>query len=173
MRNKYSKSNIPNLFNECNYPVPVGIYVCSQCSHPLFSSRSKFPHSSPWPAFTETIREDSVTKMMENLTAFKVDLKLFELTNDYLFYFYWMYIVVICRSFVESVGRGWAMSLSMMALRMESHVSEYSATRSSLSPVKVGWKGKAEQTTWKIDCFEDIGCLDTKWSSAAVFLNDF
>uniref|UniRef100_A0A3B4A0K6 MsrB domain-containing protein n=1 Tax=Periophthalmus magnuspinnatus TaxID=409849 RepID=A0A3B4A0K6_9GOBI len=48
------------------------IYVCSQCSHPLFSSRSKFSHSSPWPAFTETIREDSVTKHMESLTAFKV-----------------------------------------------------------------------------------------------------
>uniref|UniRef100_A0A8C6U1V3 Methionine sulfoxide reductase B1b n=1 Tax=Neogobius melanostomus TaxID=47308 RepID=A0A8C6U1V3_9GOBI len=49
-----------------------GMYVCSQCNHPLFSSRSKFPHSSPWPAFTETIREDSVTKHMESLTAFKV-----------------------------------------------------------------------------------------------------
>ncbi|MEQ2277594.1 hypothetical protein XENORESO_004883 [Xenotaenia resolanae] len=49
-----------------------GIYVCSKCNHPLFSSRSKFPHSTPWPAFTDTIREDSVTKMMETLTAFKV-----------------------------------------------------------------------------------------------------
>uniref|UniRef100_A0A8C2WXV3 Methionine sulfoxide reductase B1b n=2 Tax=Cyclopterus lumpus TaxID=8103 RepID=A0A8C2WXV3_CYCLU len=49
-----------------------GMYVCSQCNHPLFSSRSKFAHSSPWPAFTDTIREDSVTKMMESLTAFKV-----------------------------------------------------------------------------------------------------
>uniref|UniRef100_A0A3P8Q3X2 MsrB domain-containing protein n=1 Tax=Astatotilapia calliptera TaxID=8154 RepID=A0A3P8Q3X2_ASTCA len=49
-----------------------GVYVCSKCNHPLFSSRSKFAHSSPWPAFTETIREDSVTKMMETLTAYKV-----------------------------------------------------------------------------------------------------
>ncbi|CAL8383207.1 unnamed protein product [Gadus morhua 'NCC'] len=49
-----------------------GVYVCSTCSHPLFTSRSKFAHSSPWPAFTETIREDSVTRMMESLTAFKV-----------------------------------------------------------------------------------------------------
>ncbi|XP_061089212.1 methionine-R-sulfoxide reductase B1b isoform X2 [Conger conger] len=39
-----------------------GIYVCASCGHKLFSSRSKFEHSSPWPAFTETIREDSVTK---------------------------------------------------------------------------------------------------------------
>lgn len=65
-----------------NESVPVGIYVCSQCSHPLFSSRSKFPHSSPWPAFTETIREDSVTKMMETLTVFKVGLMLLEHTSD-------------------------------------------------------------------------------------------
>lgn len=50
----------------------VGVYVCSKCNHPLFSSRSKFAHSSPWPAFTDTIREDSVTKMMETLTAYKV-----------------------------------------------------------------------------------------------------
>uniref|UniRef100_A0A3Q2ZYX4 Methionine sulfoxide reductase B1b n=1 Tax=Kryptolebias marmoratus TaxID=37003 RepID=A0A3Q2ZYX4_KRYMA len=49
-----------------------GVYVCSQCHHPLFSSRSKFAHSSPWPAFTDTVREDSVTKMMETLTAYKV-----------------------------------------------------------------------------------------------------
>ncbi|KAG5262532.1 hypothetical protein AALO_G00276130 [Alosa alosa] len=49
-----------------------GMYVCSQCDHPLFNSRSKYAHSSPWPAFTETIREDSVTKHMESLTAFKV-----------------------------------------------------------------------------------------------------
>lgn len=48
------------------------MYVCSKCNHPLFSSRSKFAHSSPWPAFTDTIREDSVTKMMETLTAYKV-----------------------------------------------------------------------------------------------------
>ncbi|KAG7491818.1 hypothetical protein MATL_G00008240, partial [Megalops atlanticus] len=49
-----------------------GIYVCSQCGHQLFSSRSKYEHSSPWPAFTETIREDSVTKIMETPSAFKV-----------------------------------------------------------------------------------------------------
>ncbi|PWA16142.1 hypothetical protein CCH79_00019436, partial [Gambusia affinis] len=52
--------------------LPAGLYVCSRCLHPLFSSRSKFPHSSPWPAFRDTLREDSVTKMMETLTAFKV-----------------------------------------------------------------------------------------------------
>uniref|UniRef100_A0A673IYF9 Methionine sulfoxide reductase B1b n=1 Tax=Sinocyclocheilus rhinocerous TaxID=307959 RepID=A0A673IYF9_9TELE len=54
------------------YCFSAGIYVCFQCGHPLFSSRSKYEHSSPWPAFTETIREDSVTKHMETLTAYKV-----------------------------------------------------------------------------------------------------
>ncbi|CAG5910863.1 unnamed protein product [Menidia menidia] len=36
------------------------------------NDRSKFAHSSPWPAFTDTIKEDSVTKLMETLTAYKV-----------------------------------------------------------------------------------------------------
>lgn len=27
--------------------------VCSQCGHELFSSRSKFHHSTPWPAFSD------------------------------------------------------------------------------------------------------------------------
>ncbi|KAG7248350.1 hypothetical protein CRUP_027330, partial [Coryphaenoides rupestris] len=48
------------------------LYACSKCEHPLFSSRSKFEHSSPWPAFTETVREDSVSKHLERPGAFKV-----------------------------------------------------------------------------------------------------
>ncbi|XP_037845950.1 methionine-R-sulfoxide reductase B1 isoform X2 [Chlorocebus sabaeus] len=39
-----------------------GIYVCAKCGYELFSSRSKYAHSSPWPAFTETIHADSVAK---------------------------------------------------------------------------------------------------------------
>ncbi|XP_021004722.1 methionine-R-sulfoxide reductase B1 isoform X2 [Mus caroli] len=42
-----------------------GVYVCAKCSYELFSSRSKYAHSSPWPAFTETIHADSVTKCPE------------------------------------------------------------------------------------------------------------
>uniref|UniRef100_H3ATQ1 Methionine sulfoxide reductase B1 n=2 Tax=Latimeria chalumnae TaxID=7897 RepID=H3ATQ1_LATCH len=42
-----------------------GIYVCSKCGYELFSSRSKYQHSSPWPAFTETIHKDSVLKKAE------------------------------------------------------------------------------------------------------------
>nr|XP_049600607.1 methionine-R-sulfoxide reductase B1-A isoform X5 [Syngnathus scovelli] len=39
-----------------------GIYACAKCEHHLFTSRSKFEHSSPWPAFTETVHQDSVAK---------------------------------------------------------------------------------------------------------------
>ncbi|KAL6477015.1 hypothetical protein MHYP_G00155140 [Metynnis hypsauchen] len=42
-----------------------GLYVCSKCGYELFSSKSKYEHSSPWPAFTETIHEDSVSKEEE------------------------------------------------------------------------------------------------------------
>jgi len=50
----------------------TGLYVCSKCGHQLFSSRSKFEHSSPWPAFTETVHKDSVTKKEERPGALKV-----------------------------------------------------------------------------------------------------
>uniref|UniRef100_A0A3Q2FEJ8 Methionine sulfoxide reductase B1 n=2 Tax=Cyprinodon variegatus TaxID=28743 RepID=A0A3Q2FEJ8_CYPVA len=49
-----------------------GIYVCSKCDHELFSSRSKYEHSSPWPAFTETIHKNSVSKYEERPGAYKV-----------------------------------------------------------------------------------------------------
>uniref|UniRef100_A0A3Q2Z5H3 Methionine sulfoxide reductase B1 n=1 Tax=Hippocampus comes TaxID=109280 RepID=A0A3Q2Z5H3_HIPCM len=49
-----------------------GIYACAKCDHHLFSSRSKYEHSSPWPAFTETIHQDSVAKHEERPGAFKV-----------------------------------------------------------------------------------------------------
>ncbi|XP_036165868.1 methionine-R-sulfoxide reductase B1 isoform X3 [Myotis myotis] len=43
-----------------------GVYVCAKCGYELFSSRSKYAHSSPWPAFTETIHADSVAKRPEH-----------------------------------------------------------------------------------------------------------
>ena len=43
----------------------LGIYVCSECEHPLFSSKKKYEHASAWPAFTETVRPDSVVKVPE------------------------------------------------------------------------------------------------------------
>ena len=43
----------------------LGIYVCAECSHPLFSSRSKYHHETPWPAFTKPIQEDSLKKVAE------------------------------------------------------------------------------------------------------------
>ncbi|RWS23385.1 putative selenoprotein X-like protein [Leptotrombidium deliense] len=51
-----------------------GIYVCSNCKHELFTSVSKFEHSSPWPSFSSTIWPNSVRKEKEPLsrTALKV-----------------------------------------------------------------------------------------------------
>lgn len=53
-------------------PSSPGVYVCGRCGYELFSSRSKYEHSSPWPAFTETIHEDSVSKRKERPGALKV-----------------------------------------------------------------------------------------------------
>lgn len=50
----------------------TGIYVCSNCQNELFHSKSKFVHSSPWPAFTELIRPDSVSRRAESKTAIKI-----------------------------------------------------------------------------------------------------
>nr|ADO27760.1 methionine-r-sulfoxide reductase b1 [Ictalurus furcatus] len=49
-----------------------GIYVCVKCGYELFSSTSKYKHSSPWPAFTTTIHEDSVSKQEERPGALKI-----------------------------------------------------------------------------------------------------
>lgn len=56
------------------FPPAPGVYVCAKCGYELFSSRSKYAHSSPWPAFTETIHADSVAKHPErnSPTALKV-----------------------------------------------------------------------------------------------------
>ena len=43
----------------------AGIYVCSKCGHELFSAKAKYNHHTPWPAFTETMRADSVSKVDE------------------------------------------------------------------------------------------------------------
>lgn len=49
-----------------------GVYVCVSCGYELFSSRTKFEHSSPWPAFSETVHKDSVSKYVERPNALKV-----------------------------------------------------------------------------------------------------
>lgn len=41
----------------------TGKYVCSDCGNDLFTSRAKYEHDSPWPAFSETIHQDSVAKV--------------------------------------------------------------------------------------------------------------
>ena len=52
--------------------VHTGIYVCSKCNNELFHSSSKYEHSSDWPAFTSTVRPDSVSKYEESPGALKV-----------------------------------------------------------------------------------------------------
>ena len=59
-----------------------GIYVCSECGHELFSSKVKFKHSTPWPAFAETVRPDSVLKKEESPGALKVRVQYLDLGID-------------------------------------------------------------------------------------------
>lgn len=66
--------NIFVLDNNHCFPI-TGIYVCSNCGNELFHSQTKYEHSSPWPAFTHLIREDSVTRVKESSTAIKVLLR--------------------------------------------------------------------------------------------------
>jgi len=49
-----------------------GLYVCKKCGNPLFESGTKYSHDSPWPAFTSTVRPDSVVKVQEKPGALKV-----------------------------------------------------------------------------------------------------
>ena len=52
--------------------ISAGIYVCSHCAHPLFSSNAKYAHRTPWPAFSRTIQSDSLVKYKEGPRALKV-----------------------------------------------------------------------------------------------------
>lgn len=64
-------TKVVNCFNSWCF-VPAGVYVCSKCGNELFHSTKKFEHSSPWPAFTETVKPDSVAKHKESASALKV-----------------------------------------------------------------------------------------------------
>ena len=46
--------------------------MCSKCGYELFHSNNKYDHSSPWPAFTSTVKPDSVSKYEESPMALKV-----------------------------------------------------------------------------------------------------
>ena len=52
-------------FDDCILLLFAGIYICPKCGHKLFSAKAKYKHNTPWPAFTETIRADSVSKADE------------------------------------------------------------------------------------------------------------
>ncbi|KAK3091989.1 hypothetical protein FSP39_024291 [Pinctada imbricata] len=49
-----------------------GIYACAKCGNELFHSQTKYEHSSPWPAFTNLIRENSVSRRAESPSAIKI-----------------------------------------------------------------------------------------------------
>jgi len=43
----------------------AGMYVCSACEYPLFSSSAKYKHHTPWPAFKNPVHPDSLAKKVE------------------------------------------------------------------------------------------------------------
>jgi peptide-methionine (R)-S-oxide reductase len=50
-----------------HFVIHPGVYKCVKCGNDLFHGKSKYSHSTPWPAFSETIREDSVRKEVETV----------------------------------------------------------------------------------------------------------
>ncbi|KAF0314254.1 Methionine-R-sulfoxide reductase B1-A [Amphibalanus amphitrite] len=61
--------------------VVLCLYGCAECGHPLFRSSAKYEHHTPWPAFTEPVADDSLSKLPEteqqessHCTALKTDL---------------------------------------------------------------------------------------------------
>merc|ERR1712109_185830 len=49
----------------------TGTYVCSKCGNELFGSQSKYKHETPWPAFKQTIHDNSLSKRLESKGAYK------------------------------------------------------------------------------------------------------
>lgn len=69
----------------------LGTYVCSKCENELFGSDSKYGHHTPWPAFSRTKHENSLSKKLESKGAFKV--RLFYVRG---FEFWWFcYVLVV------------------------------------------------------------------------------
>ena len=44
-------------YNDCK---ETGVYVCSGCGHPLFSSAHKFDSGTGWPSFYQPVSDDAV-----------------------------------------------------------------------------------------------------------------
>lgn len=112
-----------------------GIYVCSECGHELFSSTSKFEHSSPWPAFSMTIHEDSVIKEPEAWGPVKVRSQ----DGSHKFLQAAVYHLPVClpwflpRLVVADVPLAWATSSCTMGQQKDCHASESSAAPWGLS----------------------------------------
>lgn len=125
-----------NVWNLMGFSSSSGLYVCSECGHELFSSSSKFEHSSPWPSFSETVHKDSVSKHPEAWGPIKVysqeQLWLHGSFNVRVFLFKLSEITIL-RFVAESVGMDWATSSWTMDQDKDSHASESSAAHWRLS----------------------------------------
>ena len=66
----FGAKKVPNSKHSCIFL--IGTYVCSKCDHELFGSQSKYKHATPWPAFSQTKHENSLSKKLESKGAFKV-----------------------------------------------------------------------------------------------------
>jgi peptide-methionine (R)-S-oxide reductase len=50
----------------------TGVYSCSNCEAELFHSSQKYEHQTPWPAFSDPITPDCLSKRQESPGALKV-----------------------------------------------------------------------------------------------------
>lgn len=66
-------TSVPSVAMNCS-PGQKG--SAEAVSNEVFSSESKFGHRSPWPAFTQTVHPDSVSKREDCPGALKVGVKI-------------------------------------------------------------------------------------------------
>lgn len=130
-----------------------GIYECLECGHPLFSSKAKYAHHTPWPAFSDTVLPNSLKKIPETESqtssqclALKVRNPRQAYSPTLLFMFHdlvlpsppndglpWIMCCPLChRCYVGTVIILWATSLWGMDPGDKDHAFEFLATLWSL-----------------------------------------
>ena len=127
----------------------IGKYVCKECGHDLFRSEAKFGHHTPWPAFSNTILSDSVTKKEERKGALKVihlRQKIFSL----------FYVIDQCRVWLKG---SYCCSACEHPLFSSSskyrHGTPWPAFHKTLSPNSVA-KLQEDEKTYKVCLIKDI-----------------